>query len=51
MVITVKGIPFDVTRSEMARLTAFLSNLVAEGEEEGRMPLMLNAPSSEEGIK
>ena len=33
MVVSIKGIPFDVKRSEMSRLTAFLSNLVASQEE------------------
>ena len=47
MVVTVKGIPYDVKRSEMARLNAFLSNLVAEPEVEGQMPLMLNEPPTE----
>ena len=47
MVVTVQGIPFDVRRSEMARLTAFLSNLVAEEVADEQMPLMLNAPPEE----
>ncbi len=45
--VTIKGIPYDVKRSEMSRLTNFLANLVAEPEEEEQMPLMLNAPLSE----
>ena len=33
VIVRVSGIPFDVTRSEMARMTAYLSNLVAESDE------------------
>lgn len=47
IVVTVKGIPFDVKRSEMARLNAFLSNLVATSEEQEPVPVMLNPPSVE----
>ncbi len=32
VIVTISGIPFDVTRSEMARMTAYLSNLVAEAD-------------------
>lgn len=32
-IVRISGIPFDVTRSEMARMTAYLSNLVAEADE------------------
>ena len=45
-VVTVTGIPFDVKRSEMSRLNAFLSNLVVTPEEE-QQQLMLTAPASE----
>ena len=34
VIVRVSGIPFDVTRSEMARMTAYLSNLVAETDAE-----------------
>ena len=44
-VVTISGIPFDVNRSEMSRLTAFLSNLVATVEQE-QQPRMLSAPGS-----
>ena len=44
-IVTVSGIPFDVKRSEMSRLTAYLSNLVPHSEEEQRQ-LMLAAPAS-----
>ena len=47
MVVTVSGIPFDVKRSEMSRLTAFLSNLVATSDEEEEKQLMLTSPTSE----
>ena len=46
MIVTVKGIPFDVTRSEMARLTAFLSNLVAISEDDHKQ-LMLPSRASQ----
>ncbi len=45
-VVTISGIPFDVKRGEMSRLNAFLSNLVANLEEDDRVPPMLN-PSNE----
>ena len=32
VIVNISGIPFDVTRSEMARMTAYLSNLVAEAD-------------------
>ena len=48
MVVTVKGIPFDVKRSEMSRLNAFLANLVAVSEDDGQLPFMLNAPSPDD---
>ncbi|MDE2781252.1 MAG: hypothetical protein OXI91_16480 [Chloroflexota bacterium] len=47
-VVKITGIPFDVKRSEMSRLTNFLGNLVAEEEGELGMPPMLKAPDSEE---
>ena len=33
VIVRISGVPFDVTRSEMARMTAYLSNLVAESDE------------------
>ena len=39
-VVRISGIPFDVTRSEMARMTAYLSNLVAEVDETEHPKLM-----------
>ena len=42
-VVTISGIPFDVKRSEMARLTAFISNLVATPEEDLPPQPMLNS--------
>ena len=47
MIVTVSGIPFDVKRSEMSRLTAFLSNLVATPDEEEEAQLMLPPPAPE----
>ncbi|MDE2938640.1 MAG: hypothetical protein OXR67_06935 [Chloroflexota bacterium] len=47
-VVKVTGIPFDVKRSEMVRLNNFLSNLIAEEEDDAQMPPMLNAPKSDE---
>ena len=47
MVVAITGIPFDVKKSEMARLTAYLSNLVPSEEEATAYQLMLN-PSLEE---
>ncbi len=40
VIVRVSGIPFDVTRSEMARMTAYLSNLVAEADETEHPKLM-----------
>ena len=45
-VVTIKGIPFDVKRSEMARLTGFLSNLVSVSEEPEPKQLMPGHPSN-----
>ena len=42
-IVEVTGIPFDIRRVEMARLTAYLSNLVAEIEDYAQVPPMLNA--------
>lgn len=42
MVVTVKGIPYDVKRSEMARLNAYLANLVAEEEADDQIQPRLN---------
>ena len=40
-VVTVTGIPFDVKKSEMSRLNAFLSNLVVSAEDEEAEKLSL----------
>ena len=47
-IVCITGIPFNVTKAEMARMTAFLSNLVAESEDEGTTQLMLPAQSAEQ---
>ena len=47
VVVTIRGIPFDVRRSEMSRLNAFLSNLVAMSGEDQQPRLMLGAPEGE----
>ena len=39
-IVQITGIPFDVTKSEMARMTAFLSNLVAEVDDTQHPMLM-----------
>ena len=39
-IVRISGVPFDVTRSEMARMTAYLSNLVAEPDESEHPKLM-----------
>ena len=44
LVVTVKGIPFDVKKAEMSRFTAFLSNLVAESDAEVQNQPRLNPP-------
>ncbi len=43
-VVTIKGIPFDVKKSEMARLNGFLANLVSVPEEPEPQQLMLGSP-------
>ena len=46
-VVKISGIPFDVTKAEMSRMTAFLSNLVAETDD-GELPrLMRGEPETE----
>ena len=47
--VTISGIPFDVSKPEMARLTAFMSNLVPSSEEIGTAQAMLN--SSPEAVE
>jgi hypothetical protein len=42
-IVSISGIPFDVTKSEMGRMTAFLSNLVVGSEDTEPVQLMLNA--------
>lgn len=46
-IIQISGIPFDVTKAEMGRMTAFLSNLVADTEQITSAQLMLNAGDDE----
>ena len=46
--VTIAGIPFDVKKGEMARLTAFLSNLVADQEEVVQAQFMLSASPDED---
>lgn len=43
-VVSISGLPFDVKRSEMGRLTAWLSNLVAQSDELKAEPQMLPPP-------
>ena len=47
VIVQITGIPFDVTRSEMGRMNAFLSNLVAVSADSEPVQLMLNAPDAE----
>ena len=49
VIVQVTGIPFDVKRGEMARLTAFLSNLVAQEDERATHPQMLPEPEQLDG--
>lgn len=42
-IVQISGIPFDVTKAEMGRMTAFLSNLVADTEQTVPAQRMLNA--------
>ena len=44
IVVAVTGIPFDVKKAEMARLTAYLSNLVPEEEIELSRPMLNPSP-------
>ena len=48
IVVTVRGIPFDVKKSEMARLTGFLSNLVSISEKAENKQLMLASPPNDQ---
>ena len=43
----ISGIPFDVTKSEMGRLNAFLSNLVVVPDDAEPTQLMLRSPNAE----
>ena len=43
-VVSITGIPFDVKRTEMGRLNAWLSNLVAQSDAQEVEPQMLPAP-------
>lgn len=45
IIVSVTGIPFDVTRLEMGRLTAYLSNLVAVSSDGDVPKPMLNSGS------
>ena len=49
LVVSISGIPFDVKKAEMARLTAFLSNLVPGDEESPPLRPMLNASPDNRG--
>ena len=48
-IVQITGIPFDVTRAEMGRMNAFLSNLVAVSEDREPTQLMLKAPGEQDG--
>ena len=48
VIVQITGIPFDVTRAEMGRMNAFLSNLVAVSEDREPNQLMLNAPGEQD---
>ena len=46
--VQISGIPFDITKSEMGRMTAFLSNLVVpDPDDSEQTPLMLNVADKE----
>jgi hypothetical protein len=45
--VSITGIPFDVTRHEMGRLTAYVSNLVAGSVEDESAKPMLNAAAAD----
>ena len=48
VIVQISGIPFDITKAEMARMTAFLSNLVVpDADDSGQTPLMLNPADKE----
>ena len=50
VIVQISGIPFNVTKAEMGRMTAFLSNLVAADTEQiTPAQLMLNAADDESG--
>ena len=46
-IVRISGIPFDVTRSEMARMNAYLSNLVADAGEVETLQLMPGTTDSD----
>ena len=45
--VQISGIPFDITKSEMGRLTNYLSHLVAVTDEHSQMPASLPIPESD----
>lgn len=47
VIVSITGIPFDVTRHEMGRLTAYVSNLVAGSVEDESAKPMLNAAAAD----
>lgn len=48
VIVQISGIPFDITKAEMARMTAYLSNLVVpDADDSGQTPLMLNPADRE----
>ena len=48
VIVQISGIPFDITKAEMARMTAYLSNLVVpDVDDSGQTPLMLNPADKE----
>lgn len=48
VIVQISGIPFDITKAEMARMTAYLSNLVVpDADDSGQTPLMLNPADKE----
>ena len=48
VIVQISGIPFDITRAEMGRMTAYLSNLIVpDADDSGPTPPMLNAADQE----
>ena len=48
VIVQISGIPFDITKTEMARMNAYLSNLVVpDADDSGQTPLMLNVADKE----